>query len=525
MTRVFFVCFVVALAAITLRVIPQPRTIDDAFITFRYARNLVEGDGFVYNLDERTIGTTTPLYTLLMAGISAVTGSENFPWFALTINAAADAGTAVLLVLLMTALTGSLVPGGALGLLWAVSPMSVTFAVGGMETSVVIFWSVAAAFAYVRCHERALAVFAALGVLTRVDTLIWIGPLFAHQFFVHWRAACADGTLRDWRSWIPWRTWTIFIVLLIPWYAFSVAYFGVILPQSIGAKEVAYHVEQLSALTRFLQHIATPFFENDTFGVPGIVVGIVLYPALALAGLLFVARRQPRLWPYLLYPWLYITAFSAANPLIFRWYLAPILPAYFFAIVCGVWGIAQAVTATLHHPYVLRAATALVMALFTAFSLNAWTLHPDHGPTTPAPVMAWHQIELYYHAMAGFLVERYGVGEDTLLAAGDIGAIGYFTHARILDTIGLVTPAVTTYYPLDPALYQDDDNYIVPPALIQDYQPDYIVFMEMFLHNGLEQDAAFAADYQQIAVIPTDFYGTGMLAFRRADRPVSAGED
>ena len=260
-------------------------------------------------------------------------------------------------------------------------------------------------------------------------------------------------------------------------------------------------------------------------GVAGIAIGLVLYPVLAIAGTLYAVKRQPRLWPFLLYPWVYIAVFSAANPLIFRWYLAPMLPAYFFAILCGVWGIVEAIVVAAHRPGALRATSALVAAAFILFSANAWTLHPDHGPTTPAPDMAWHQIELYYRAMANTLVDQYGVNEDTLLAAGDIGAIGYYTRARILDTVGLITPAVTAYYPLDPALYRDGDNYIVPPALIHDYQPEFIVFMEMFLHNGLESDPDFDTQYDQIAMIPTDFYGTGMLAFRRADHPVSAVEN
>ena len=40
-------------------------TYEDAFITFRYAHQLVEGNGFVYNLGERVYGTTTPLFTIL----------------------------------------------------------------------------------------------------------------------------------------------------------------------------------------------------------------------------------------------------------------------------------------------------------------------------------------------------------------------------------------------------------------------------------------------------------------------------
>ena len=95
--RLLWCVLLVAGLALALRLLPRPRTIDDAYITFRYARNIVEGQGFVYNPGVRTLGTTTPLYTLLMAAIGAITGSEAYPWFALGVNALADAITAGLL--------------------------------------------------------------------------------------------------------------------------------------------------------------------------------------------------------------------------------------------------------------------------------------------------------------------------------------------------------------------------------------------------------------------------------------------
>ena len=53
---------IVALVVIALvaRALPGARTIDDAFITFRYSRNIVDGEGFVYNPGVHTLGTTTP---------------------------------------------------------------------------------------------------------------------------------------------------------------------------------------------------------------------------------------------------------------------------------------------------------------------------------------------------------------------------------------------------------------------------------------------------------------------------------
>jgi len=502
----------IVLLAVGARLLPGPRTVDDAFITFRYSRNIVEGHGFVYNPGTRTLGTTTPLFTLLMAGAGWVTGSDDYPWFALSASAAADALSAVLLALLVRRLAGRAVPGVIVGVLWALNPASVTFAVGGMETSVAILWMVAAASAYVAGRDRWMALFAALGVLTRVDALLWVGPLFAHQLLVAWRA----GAARRWAR-VPWRSWAVFAATLAPWYLFSAAYFGTLLSRSLSAKRVAYVVDDLQALVRLLQQMATPFFEHETFGVPGIVVGIVLYPALATAGTLYAVRRQPRALPFLLYPWLYVVVFSAMNPLIFRWYLAPLLPPYFVAILLGVWGLAGALAEAARRPRLGLAATATLGALFVALSLNAWVLHPDHGHDRPAPEMAWHKIELNYRRMGEILRSEYGVTEATVVAAGDIGAVGYYSRAHILDTVGLVTPEMAAYYPVDASLLAEGANYAVPPAIIMDYQPDYIVLMESFVRNGLARDPAFKRLYAQVRFFATDYYGTGMILYQRRD--------
>lgn len=506
----------VACLAFAARVLPEPRTIDDAFITFRYSRNLVDGMGFVYNPGARTLGTTTPLYTLLMAAVGWITGSEQYPWFALVTNAAADAVTAGLLALMLYHVTRHMGLAGVIGVLWAVNPMSVTFAIGGMETSVAILWAVAAVYLYLIGREQWMAVCAALGILTRIDSVLWVGLLFLHQVITHWRAA-PPGTDRRRLRWMPWPGWGIFVAILAPWYLFSWAYFGTLLSRSLEAKRLAYHVGSLHALTRFLQHVATPFFEHETLGSAGIMIGIVLYPALAAAGTLYLWRRFPRLIPYVLFPWLYITVFSVMNPLIFRWYLAPTLPAYFLAVLLGVWALAESIAAELKRPRLLPVVVGAAGVAFVVFSLNAWVLSPDHGPDRPAPDMAWHKIELFYRDMGETLRDEYGVTVDTLVAAGDIGAVGYYSRARILDTVGLVTPEISAYYPLDQRLLVEGANYAVPPAIIFDYRPDYIVLMEDFVREGLAQDPAFNALYALVRVIPTDFYGDGMFLYQRRD--------
>ena len=60
------------LAAYALwRVVHLAWTCDDAFISYRYAKHLIEGQGLVFNPGERVEGITNPLFTLMVAGLMA----------------------------------------------------------------------------------------------------------------------------------------------------------------------------------------------------------------------------------------------------------------------------------------------------------------------------------------------------------------------------------------------------------------------------------------------------------------------
>ena len=502
------------LIAVAARVVPGPRTIDDAFITFRYSRNLIEGQGFVYNPGVHTLGTTTPLFTLLMAAISAVLRGQDYQGYAIAVSAVADAITAALLFLLALRLTGSRVAAFVPGLLWAVSPYSVTFAVGGMETSVVILWLVAATGCLVTGRERLLGLFAALGLLTRIDTALWVGLLFLWQLVEAWRRGMGRPLLRR----LPLATWIVCALVLFPWLTFSAAYFGSPLPNSLSAKTVAYVMPPFSALKTFLPIYSTPFREFETFGAVGSMTFGVIYLTLNLFGLIYAARKLPRLLPFLLYPWLYALVFALANPLVFRWYVAPPLPALIVGIVAGAWSPLSQLGARLRARRLPAYAIAALGLFWLAISLNGWTLHPDHAPDRPAPKMAWHEIELLYQRVGAGLRDTYGVTPATRVASADIGAIGYFSRATIVDTVGLVTPELRRYYPLPSGLIAEGQNYAIPPQLILDTRPAYLVTMEAFVRLGLEQDATFKRDYELLYEIPTGYYGTGMRLYRRIEQ-------
>jgi hypothetical protein len=227
----------------------------------------------------------------------------------------------------------------------------------------------------------------------------------------------------------------------------------------------------------------------------------------------------------LAYPWVFFAAFAIANPLIFRWYLTPPLPFYILTILIGVESIVLSIFARTDPsgsktPVARRAKLSSSLLLTSvvflplALSLRGWTVQPDHGPGRPAPEMAWHELELDYLEAANFLEPL--LQEESVLAASDVGVLGYFTTSRILDTVGLNSPIALQYYPINPSFYAI--NLATSPDLIVDTQPDYVVLLEVYGREGLFRDERFQDHYTQIMEIPTDVYGSdGMLIFSRND--------
>ncbi len=495
--------------AIAARLLPGARTIDDAFITFRYAQNLLSGQGLVFNPGEQVLGTTTPLYALMLSILALPLGGTDapFPQIALILNALADAFTCILLWQIGKRL-GSERAGVLTALLWAIAPFSVTFAIGGLETSVVVLLLTAAVWAFLAGHPVLTALASALALLTRPDALILVGPLVLHRL---WRAFRAP------REPIRLGEILAFLLPLTAWGIFAALYYGSPLPHSMAAKLAVYRLQPWDSLIRLLQHYATPFSEHRWGGNFFIGIGLVLYPVLFIIGARRSFRADKHILAWALYPWLYFLAFSLTNPLLFRWYLTPPLPPLFLFILIGLETLLLAAfrTGKKNAPALLpawkEAMITALMLLPLVSSLNAWELRPDHGATRPAPEMAFIKLELLYGEVADSLRGKIPPGET--LAAGDVGVLGFQTGAKILDTVGLNSPVSLEYYPL-PA----DDyviNYAVPSELVLEQRPLFAVFMEAYIRNTLLTDPRLCGAIYPGAQVgrPTSTAATGCCSF------------
>jgi hypothetical protein len=101
-----------------------------------------------------------------------------------------------------------------------------------------------------------------------------------------------------------------------------------------------------------------------------------------------------------------------------------------------------------------------------------------------------------------------------VVAASEIGALGYYCDCRILDTVGLVTPEAAKYYPLPPSDYVS--NYAIPAELVRELSPAYLVTLDVFIRKSLEGQGWFTGTYRPIWQAATTAFGSeSMIVFQR----------
>lgn len=206
---------------------------DDAFISFRYARNLTRGLGLVYNAGERVEGYTNFLWTLLGAG--AIRGQVDPVIVANVLGITSYFGTAFILLRLSRYLhraagLAPVIPIAALAIL--VHTDVQRFATGGLETAWVMCL-VVLAFAFLLMgthHGSRLGAGIALGLaaLSRPDSLIF---LVAAGAFVAWERRHVAARMT--------ALWAPALVLYVPYWFWRFSYYGYPFPNTYYAKSAS----------------------------------------------------------------------------------------------------------------------------------------------------------------------------------------------------------------------------------------------------------------------------------------------
>jgi hypothetical protein len=229
------------------RVIHLAWTCDDAFISYRYAKHLVEGQGLVFNPGERVEGITNPLFTLLVAGMMAAGFEPRFASMAL--------GAIAYVVVAVTLAwwsyrkrppTGIWLPMGAC--LWLAQDDLHAWGTGGLETTVFAALALAG-MACLSVSQRLRGavmggVLLALACLTRPDGILFAAVGIAASLLPR-SAASANEQPHPFRRALA--VATPVLVLCAGLLAFKLLYYGRILPTAFYAKSAvdAYYTQGL----------------------------------------------------------------------------------------------------------------------------------------------------------------------------------------------------------------------------------------------------------------------------------------
>ncbi|MCF7809982.1 hypothetical protein K9N50_03230 [bacterium] len=224
--------FWLVLAVLVIFAFHQPKLVDDAFISFRYAKNLVDGNGLVYNPGERVEGYSNFLWVLLTAGGYLLGMQPEHTAVALSIPIFA----ACLLLSYLLALSVlknrnlSFVLMILVGTNWTIS----SFASSGLETPLQLLEFLTIAYIIVLSIENewsakltlALSIMLNISLLTRPDAVVltMVSLIICFRTKQHWKPKDVIVMIAP------------FLLILLPYIIWKYNYYGSILPNTYYAK-------------------------------------------------------------------------------------------------------------------------------------------------------------------------------------------------------------------------------------------------------------------------------------------------
>ncbi len=386
--------------------------LDDMYITYRYAHNLLHGNGLTFNPGERVFGISDPGVAMLLAAGTAVT-RQRIPAMGTILTAAALLAIAGA-VLREAGKRGRFAEAVVGGTLVVASPF-LWIGQGSGPLVALAFLALAALLA--ERYPTAAGVLGGVAVWCRPDSLIGCGILAALiyrqnrklpvAFAAGAASVCAVGILAAW------------------------AYFGRPLPSTLAAKQgfASRNLEGFTGLHGFWGRALDIFQWAEgrwaQILIPlGILGSLHLYRSTGLAGRLLI-----------LYGGALALGYTLLRVPFSIWYVGPTAA---WTLMGAGFALAGAVRAVTRRTGRAGAAAAILIALLAfgwpiARARTGW-LRQDFTAD-------WRRAA--YQAAGEWLAKN--TPRDADVAFDEIGIVGYYSQRPMLDLIGLVSPSSIPY--------------------------------------------------------------------------------
>jgi hypothetical protein len=399
--------------AVAVMIVIPPFIEDDAYISFRYARNLVTGHGLTYNIGERVEGYTNFLWVMLMTvphkmGIDVSRFAHLF-------------GSLLFIILLLAVRMAQIRLGMATGVvswvaltLLATNKDLVMACRSGLETGlfvVLVTLGTVQSLSSVTTTRRLAAggLIFGFAAMTRPEGVLFFGICF----LLHCHHVIT--TRGDHRTILGFAAG--FLLLFVPYCLWRFSYFGALLPNTYYAK-VGHEVHHFSAgwvyLIRGLSGDQMMTFILVPFAL------LLRDPPRWIRGVLVLSAC------YLLY-----VISVGGDYMEYNRFIVPVVP---LIVLVSFSAVSLMVEATLR-----RFSPGRRLAVVLSWCGLVILMH--------YPQYEWlktlsHEAELHDRNVAIGKFFAHISSTDDLLCSEVIGAIGYFSNLQVLDVHGLVDPHI-----------------------------------------------------------------------------------
>lgn len=441
---------------------------DDAYITYKYAKNISQGRGFRFNPDEKVMGTTTPLYAMILSFFGIFTG--NLPLVSLIINLTAILFSGLLTYLIMARYFS---PYSALagGMIVVFFPMF--YRVIGMETNLLIFLLILTLYLFDSGQTGLSFVIAGLATLTRTEAVI-LFPILMMFLLVNkkYRAIlCGAGT---------------YLLTILPWFIFAFFYFGNVLPNTFYIKTDVYATgggildkifASITAVLK-LEFLKSDFLSGFNSYLPKYIQFYEVWMMLVILAFLISLRylfKTGFFQLYLYWVLLYILGFSLLRAKLFIWY---------FVLALSV--IPLFISLGLHRVYrfsrkYLGGNKALILLALLVFSLGIFeargALEIFYGQWYHRHITNLERYETY-RDIADY-INCHIPGEKSI-GMEEIGVLGHSIPNKIWDFYLLIHKAEQF-----PRLRTPATNEQWIPYLLTLMDPDFLILNSVRLYRHI----------------------------------------
>ncbi|NTV62713.1 MAG: hypothetical protein HGA65_04140 [Oscillochloris sp.] len=447
---------------------------DDSYITFTYIKNIVHGNGFVFNHPPAVLGTTTPLFTITVAGLALIFPQIDIPLIAVYFTAICWLGIIWTFFFFRKAWRLELWQVCILALV-VIGSGWVTFL--GMEAYLFAFLLTLSISLCLGKSYWLTGLSVGLLFLTRGEgalVFILLSIVILVQQWASKRLLQIESVQNISRLFIgfmlPFASWAIYARLT----------FGTFLPNTLAAKQMQ---AQSGLWQPFFQRLVAEWITSwgQSFTVAPFVN---LWWILICIGCLDALRHKHEWLIVIGWIAMYISGYSLLGVSAYWWYQIPIL---FVLNLCFGLGIIKVVE--LFVRYIQPFQLALGIAI-TSTLLLIWLLAK---PTINAAIhnQGDSRGESYVTLSRWFREHTQSPSES--IAFIEIGYLGYYTDHQIIDLAGLTSPDAL------PHIANGDFTWV-----FWQHRPDYYVYSAQFdaLLAGIRTNPEFDQLYKPVATLP-----------------------